>query len=933
MSRASSPSLSSTPQLAMPEHLQPPTVPIGPDSAGDDHDALRILSRSPHPYHRQSAELLEPSDRITYPASATPAASSFPLFARESPLASESGTEADDEHFLKGLPAPKPRLHKGLRGKNEHLSGTPTPLLSPAVLEEDGRKTQLGASSGRHEREKRGAAECVRRRRELIRRAAEVLLLVCQAGMIASNSEVQPLLRMYREELLVAGRLFCCLAAAYPLRLIVWAYRQGRPSRLVPIRIPATFDPAPLIYPFLVPIFVTLLVAKNVKGAVISSLVLGICALPRPVIPGARSWDYLSSTHWLLSCIPFTVDKLTSMIQTFRESEVPKEVLVLLYPLHQTLCLILHHLTTTSLLISELQLLSVGLISLFVLASSPQAVILKAVLWGGGLGIIVLCGQVIQWGISLARVPKWRFRRVTPSARGESGFQLLREFFPRRHRSGSRTSYSAFSDVDSLDEYLDGQPPAKTARAGSMSDVELTPATLADVPTIQSAESSQIPARRHTLPFTPKHAAVNKSTTPSGRRKRAASSSVRAFFSLTQEQATLRKWLYAFYVYLCILLVIFVFVRLYVQRSALSGHEPIGWALGYLLGDVPKFRFQVVKANLERWICLPSRPSSPSGLSCQEYCNLGWLQHARLTSLGQSNTRLLLSAYWLGILITGLAVVFRLSPVYEVDTRRKVFHFMMVAMFLPTVYIDPCYVALALALMLAIFLMLDLLRASQLPPLSKPIARFLTPYVDGRDLRGPVVISHIFLLIGCAIPLWLSLASLPRSPSSSSSGTTAEENDPWKGWEVPTREVSMIAGVVCVGLGDAAASLVGRRWGRRKWLWGGGKSIEGSLAFAGAVFAGLMAAGMWLHWGGWAVTSSSGVLLLGEEGKGSSGSGMDALLSVMDLGRLWPWLKGEAPKAAVCAALASMTEAVLTGGNDNVVVPVVLWGCVKSLGA
>src|SRR4029450_13565985 len=107
-----------------------------------------------------------------------------------------------------------------------------------------------------------------------------------------------------------------------------------------------------------------------------------------------------------------------------------------------------------------------------------------------------------------------------------------------------------------------------------------------------------------------------------------------------------------------------------------------------------------------------------------------------------------------------------------------------------------------------------LLRASQLPPLSKPIASFLAPYVDGRDLRGPVVISHIFLLIGCAIPLWLALAAIPRVGVEHMVGGGG-----------PTRDISMVSGIVCVGLGDAAASLIGRRWGHRKWLWGGGKSL------------------------------------------------------------------------------------------------------------
>lgn len=188
----------------MPATLRAPApAPIGSSSADEaSHDGLRALSRSPHPYHRLPSELLEPTDRVapTSPSSA-PSLSSFPSFAKESPLASESGTEADDEHFLKGLPAPRARLHKGLRGRNEQLSGTSTPLPWPAVLEEEaeGRKPHWTAGHGEYERgDRKGAAECMRRRRrELVRRVAEVLLLACQARMVASNPDVRPLLRAY----------------------------------------------------------------------------------------------------------------------------------------------------------------------------------------------------------------------------------------------------------------------------------------------------------------------------------------------------------------------------------------------------------------------------------------------------------------------------------------------------------------------------------------------------------------------------------------------------------------------------------------------------------------------------------------------------------------------------------------------------------------
>ncbi|KAK4697957.1 hypothetical protein P7C71_g199, partial [Lecanoromycetidae sp. Uapishka_2] len=110
----------------------------------------------------------------------------------------------------------------------------------------------------------------------------------------------------------------------------------------------------------------------------------------------------------------------------------------------------------------------------------------------------------------------------------------------------------------------------------------------------------------------------------------------------------------------------------------------------------------------------------------------------------------------------------------------------------------------------------------------------------------------------------------------------------------------MVAGVVCVGMGDAAASLIGRRFGRRRWCWSGGKSLEGSLAFAVAVILGLNFARWWLVLGGWD----------GDQGD--------------------PWVT-TLSKTAVAAIGASLTEAVLTGGNDNVIVPVILWLLVRGL--
>ena len=148
------------------QQLDPATAAQGPEALrihdGDrEADELRLLSRSPHPYARQNHELLEPSASFSFPsrrgiptssADRAPVRSTtaYPsLSSRENTPSSDSGTEADDEHFLKGLPAPRSKLHKGLRGLNEVISGTSTPLPSPAFPDDPDRTFSAPPPPGR----------------------------------------------------------------------------------------------------------------------------------------------------------------------------------------------------------------------------------------------------------------------------------------------------------------------------------------------------------------------------------------------------------------------------------------------------------------------------------------------------------------------------------------------------------------------------------------------------------------------------------------------------------------------------------------------------------------------------------------------------------------------------------------------------------------
>ncbi|OCL08273.1 hypothetical protein AOQ84DRAFT_44149 [Glonium stellatum] len=937
----------------MSTDLKSPEPPDTRSEQGDasDVDALGLLRRSPHPYHRRQPELR--SINQSSESSSNDFVQQYALTSskpgsdrdrtisdddartrrKASRTPSDSGTEADDEgySFVRALPAPPIRPRKGLRDlRGSGPDAGASPLLTPSQVDEEGRKflpeyfksSKEGFDGPSPTDEEARAARqkyLKRRRAELIRRTTETGLLGI-VGLLAINGcSSRKILQWHRVELVSHIMVFCTLVLFYPLRLLNYSRQNSTtPNRRLRqrIRIPVAFDPAPILYPVFIPVLVSLSLLPTFQRVLLPNVILSLATLPSQLIPHAGCGNGFCTGHWFISIIPLIASQNTEwpsklfppkpyMLKTPPPEGLDPEVLVSLFALHQTLLPPLHYLTTTSLLPAELHLLSISLINVLLLAESPQMVILATLIWLGSLGLFVSCGQILKWGVALARIPRWRFRRAGQIIKARQSFiQVLNNGLKNRRVLGiNRRRDVPESDADDDPVLVNNH----RKRKGSLR-LDILDSARRAFPATNDAETRSAVEQSRTNPF-PAHEEINDAKTSTRKRrntlpnlgeahvmsrhtsatrhKRSKSSIAQSFLSLTPTQAAVRKWLYAGYVYLIMLTLTLGPIRYFIGKYALHGCEPFGWAVGYLFGNIQPMRFWIINWDLEQWIALPPMrdpAESPRANS------LGRAEYLRRYIIGEANTRLLLCGYCVTILGIGMAVVLRLSSFVEVDTRRKVFHGMMVAMLLPTIYVDPAFVALALVLVLSIFLLLDLLRASQLPPLSKPLAYFLTPYVDGRDLKGPVVISHIFLLIGCATPLWLSLAGISRTGAR-----------PWEGWEVASRDVSMVAGVVCVGMGDAAASLIGRRYGRHKWPWAGGKSLEGSVAFAIAVTLGLAFGKAWLSFGQW-----------DDNGVGDS------------------WALTLA-KAAFSACGASLNEAVLTGGNDNVIVPVVLWLLVRGV--
>lgn len=169
--------------------------------------------------------------------------------------------------------------------------------------------------------------------------------------------------------------------------------------------------------------------------------------------------------------------------------------------------------------------------------------------------------------------------------------------------------------------------------------------------------------------------------------------------------------------------------------------------------------------------------------------------------------------YWGAVLVVGSYPTFALFSLPSknkpsVVVTRKWFHLIAILLFGPITWQFPQLMSLSYAIAFCLLVVLETLRVDA--PL---LQSFYTAFIDNRkDDGGQIIVSHIFLIIGCAAPLWVSeVVSSRISPPSSASLLVAE------------------FGVLCIGIGDAMGAVVGKSIGKHKW----GKNqrtLEGSFA-------------------------------------------------------------------------------------------------------
>ncbi|CAM8943065.1 unnamed protein product [Rhodiola kirilowii] len=164
--------------------------------------------------------------------------------------------------------------------------------------------------------------------------------------------------------------------------------------------------------------------------------------------------------------------------------------------------------------------------------------------------------------------------------------------------------------------------------------------------------------------------------------------------------------------------------------------------------------------------------------------------------------RLSLCFYWVSLICVAVLRFYSISKHSKVERilLRKYYHLMAVCMFLPAVIYQPMFLDLAFGAALAVFLVLEIIRIWKMWPLGQLVHQFMTAFTDHRD-SDILIVSHFSLLLGCALPIWMS----------------SGYND---------RPLAPFAGILSLGIGDTMASMVGYKYGVLRWSKAGNDGNE-----------------------------------------------------------------------------------------------------------
>jgi dolichol kinase len=139
---------------------------------------------------------------------------------------------------------------------------------------------------------------------------------------------------------------------------------------------------------------------------------------------------------------------------------------------------------------------------------------------------------------------------------------------------------------------------------------------------------------------------------------------------------------------------------------------------------------------------------------------------------------------------------------------RKVFHLLALCLFIPGIMVDPSFMSIAFSCAFGLFLLIEATPAAWIAPMR----RFMQEFTDERDNRGKLILTHVYLLMGCGMSLWIY-------------------------GDNRGHRLILYSGLLALGVGDTMACIAGVLFGRHRITKTTSKTWEGFAANFISVFA------------------------------------------------------------------------------------------------
>lgn len=185
---------------------------------------------------------------------------------------------------------------------------------------------------------------------------------------------------------------------------------------------------------------------------------------------------------------------------------------------------------------------------------------------------------------------------------------------------------------------------------------------------------------------------------------------------------------------------------------------------------------------------------------------------------------------WLLVLAVAVPLIKALSTgIGNKVLSRKLFHTLAITMFVPVICWYTEFALLAFGVGVCGLLLAEYVRNAPalLPGPSRAISRYYGIFIDHRDVKRGLVLTHIYLLLGIALPVWLwaVLSGMQERWFETSGRIDYTQSD-------PRLKLLKHLGWITVGAGDAMGAFVGTYCGRTSWPSRSpstSRTVEGSI--------------------------------------------------------------------------------------------------------